>query len=166
VYKSIIVTLLLFSSYVNANFQDDLKGEWDSYDTDSISNYYTYLRINDDLTGVFATTKSGVKQILVFNENQVKINKGYIEVILRNEPRRQAKLVASAWSNKQGALLIGILYFYIKDVDGNLKLFNSINLRMLPANGVELLPDIIGLHNKIESATKNIPISKEKPDQG
>lgn len=147
--KSIVFSLVLFSSCTYADFKSDLVGEWNAFGSNYEFNYYMYLNINSDFTGTFATTKDGVFRILDFAKEQVNVSNGHLNITLRESDKLKTVLVISAFTTTSTSLLTGNLFLYSKSSNGSVKLFNTISIRMLPIKSMKLLSDIKDLHKQL-----------------
>ncbi len=150
IIKLVMVGFLANCSLSYAGFQDAVVGEWDGFDSSHTYHYYQYLKVNKDLSAVFATSKDGVHRIYEINSKSVKIGNGYYEMVVKEADEGKIMLVVSAWSNNLTSLLTGKLFLYSKDESGELSLYNTIDIRLLPANGEKLISDVEDLHVKMK----------------
>ena len=128
--KLIALILFLLSSSCWGFNHDVVKGQWALYENNYISNdYYYFLNINDDFTGVLIWSFDNKPMIREFVSKDVIKRDGYIEIELESNK----KFILSAWKLKSGAgRLSGQLYLYKE----NGELFNMINfpLHLLEKN--------------------------------
>jgi hypothetical protein len=128
----ILITLSLLSLHIAATENNALVGEWEQYDTGS-EHKYTYFKLNNDLSGVFATSRtSDSNNIDYFTPKNATLKDGVLQVTFDDDLNNQAKLILSGYkleANNTG-LATGMLYFYSKS-DGNLKLYNTIFIRLI-----------------------------------
>jgi hypothetical protein len=100
-----------------------------------------YLKINKDLSGVFATTKNRVIELFPFTSETLSVRDGFYEITLQDKKDIKRLLVVSAWTREDQALLTGSLFFYRKE-NNELSLFNTLNIRMLKKKELFILEDI------------------------
>ena len=138
-FRLIILLLVCHSAY--SDYKEDLMGEWDSFNSNGFDNYYMYLKINKDLSGVFATTKNRVTELFPFTPDTLSVRDGFYEIILQDKKDRKRLMVVSAWKREDQALLTGSLFFYRKE-NNELSLFNTLDIRMLKKKELFILEDI------------------------
>lgn len=146
--KVVFALAILFTLQVEADFKSALVGKWDYFDSSFESNFYVYLEIKDDFTGVLARSKDGTKDIYKLSKEDITIHDGYIEISVMDNSKRKIIFIVSAWKNKESKIVTGNMFLYNKTNNG-LALFNTINLRMLPSNGFSLSEDIQEIHKDL-----------------
>ena len=139
--RFMLLLLIFISMNSYSNYKDELIGEWDSFRSNGFDNYYMLLKINKNLSGVFATTKNRITELFPFTAESAFYRNGFIEITLQDKKDRKRVLVVSAWDRGDQALLTGSLFFFRKN-DNELTLFNTLDIRMIKKKDLFILEDI------------------------
>lgn len=137
-----IVLVVLAASTMSAAstpFDDHvLLGEWGTVESHWFrSDWFQYLKINNDFSGVFSYSFNGEPLVFHFDPGDIKHEDGLILITLRRGKGSPFRLALSGWRLGSGsALTTGALYMYIEE-QGHEVLFNSIPLALRPLKAVK-----------------------------
>jgi len=151
----LLITLLSFSLYSQASETNVLVGEWEQYDTGA-GHKYTYFKLNKDMSGVFATSRSpDINNIDYFTSKNATFNDGTLELTFNDDPNNFAKLILSGYKLEasNSGLATGMLYFYSKSSE-ELKLYNTIFIRLIRIKEKPFNSLVTKLHNELQNANK------------
>ena len=151
---AVVVLAASTSSFASAPFDDHvLLGEWGAVEAHWLkSDWYQFLKINDDFSGVFSYSFDGEPLTFHFDSRDVRHEDGLILITLHQGKGAPFRLALSGWRLSNGpALLTGELFMYTEEQDHE-TLFNTINLRLTPLKAAQdknSVPDIQSLKERL-----------------
>jgi hypothetical protein len=136
--KKILLTLLLFSSLLNAETQtisqQEIVGKWETHFGYGVippkDAKIDRLVVSENLDVSFEMNfKDGHQQVVRASKSNIDINSEIYVVSFNREDETTFKLVFSGYRNDDRKLLFGMLYLYNKE-----ELFNGIPVSFKPSS--------------------------------
>ena len=150
--RLIFLLSCLFSGYVLSDPISNVKGEWEYYEMDYKPSYI-FLKINEDMSGVFATTVKGkAPDFDYFTKDDLEIigDQVYINFYKSGDIYKAKLALAGYGANFDRKILTASLYLYMYD-NNEWSIYNTIFYSFIPYADGGFSRDVLSLHEGVKA---------------